>query len=86
MVRPRTTSRTARLGGGRIEHTQCCVFSADEGADEGTPVAKAYPVPFEYTGKIDQVTITLQAPKTAGSEEEAAKAHQEAALKKALAD
>ena len=36
---------------GRIERTQCCVFSADEGADvgadEGTPVTEAYKVPVQ---------------------------------------
>ncbi|MGP8121550.1 MAG: arylsulfatase, partial [Xanthobacteraceae bacterium] len=40
---------------GRIEHTQCCAFSADEGADvgadEGTPVTEDYKVPFKFTGK-----------------------------------
>ena len=37
---------------GRIERTQCCAFSADEGADvgadEGTPVTEAYKVPFKF--------------------------------------
>ena len=43
-------------------------------------------MPFKYTGKIDKVTIELQAPKTAADEQESAKGHQEAALKRALAD
>jgi hypothetical protein len=42
---------------GRIEQTQCCAFSADEGADvgadEGTRVTEDYLVPFKFTGKID---------------------------------
>jgi arylsulfatase len=57
-----------QFGAGRIEQTQCCIFSADEGADvgadEGTPVA-AYEVPFAFTGKIDKVTIELKEMKKA---------------------
>jgi arylsulfatase len=74
---------------GRIEQTQCCAFSADEGADvgadEGTPVTEAYKTPFRFTGKIDQVTIELKEMKKADREnvEQARKA---AALKKGLAD
>jgi arylsulfatase len=74
---------------GRIENTQCCGFSADEGADvgadEGTPVTEAYQVPYEFTGKIDKVTIELKGVKKAdhdGTEQ----ARSFAALKKALAD
>lgn len=51
-------------GSGRIEKTQCCFFSADEGADvgadEATPVSEAYMSPAKFTGKIDKVTITLK--------------------------
>ena len=40
-----------KVATGRIDHTQCCAFSADEGADvgadEGTPVTEAYTVPFK---------------------------------------
>jgi arylsulfatase len=40
---------------GRIEHTECCSLSGDEGADvgadEGTPVTDSYTVPFKFTGK-----------------------------------
>jgi hypothetical protein len=74
---------------GRIEHTQCCAFSADEGADvgsdEGTPVTEAYKVPFKFTGKIAQVTIELKEMKTSAVKE-AQKANTEAALKKGLSD
>src|SRR5437867_7938275 len=70
---------------GRIEQTQCCAFSADEGADvgadEGTPVTEAYKVPFKFTGKIDKVTIELREMKAA-DKQEAEKSHREAALKK----
>ena len=64
--------RQGRLG--RIEHTQCCVFSADEGADvgadEGTPVTEDYQVPFTFTGTIDRVTIDLLEMKAADAREE----------------
>jgi arylsulfatase len=74
---------------GRIDLTQCCAFSADEGADvgadEGTPVTEDYQVPFRFTGKIDRVTIELKE-MTRPAANEAGKAHSEAALKKALSD
>jgi arylsulfatase A-like enzyme len=74
---------------GRIEHTQCCVFSADEGADvgadEGTPVTEDYKVPFKFTGKIDKVTIELKETKKA-DRDEAGRAVKEAAVKKGLSD
>jgi arylsulfatase A-like enzyme len=74
---------------GRIEQTQCCVFSADEGADvgsdEGTPVTEDYQVPFKFTGKIDSVTIELKET-TRSAADETDKARREAALKKALSD
>jgi len=74
---------------GRIDQTQCCAFSADEGADvgadEGTPVTEAYQVPFKFTGKIDKVTIELKE-MTPSVANEAGKSRTEAALKKALSD
>lgn len=74
---------------GRIERTQCCFYSADEGtdvgADEGTPVTEAYKVPFKFTGKIRKVMIELKEMKKADSEE-AAQARKAAALKKGLSD
>jgi arylsulfatase A-like enzyme len=74
---------------GRIDQTQCCVFSADEGADvgvdEGTAVTEAYNVPFKFTGKIDKVTIDLKET-TPSAANDADKARKEAALKKALSD
>ena len=52
------------LGTGRIERTQCCAFSADEGsdvgADQGTPVTEDYAVPFRFTGRIANVRIELR--------------------------
>jgi arylsulfatase len=78
-----------KVAEGRIERTQCCAFSADEGADvgadEGTPVTEAYKVPFKFTGQIDKVTIELKEMKAA-DHDEAEKAHKLATLKKALAD
>jgi hypothetical protein len=74
---------------GRIDQTQCCAFSADEGADvgadEGTPVTEAYQVPFKFTGKIDKVTIELKE-MTRAVADEAGKSRTEAALKKGLSD
>jgi arylsulfatase len=74
---------------GRIDRTQCCAYSADEGADvgadEGTPVTEAYKVPFKFTGKIAAVTIELKEMKKA-DRDDAAQARKAAALKKGLAD
>jgi hypothetical protein len=70
---------------GRIEQTQCCAFSADEGAevgaDEGTRVTENYQVPFKFTSKIDRVTIDLKET-TQSAADETDKAHQESVLKK----
>jgi len=74
---------------GRIEHTQCCAFSADEGADvgadEGTPVTEAYKVPFKFTGKIAKVTIDLKGMSNA-DRDDTQKAMDTGELKKALSD
>ena len=78
-----------KVAAGRIDQTQCCAFSADEGADvgadEGTPVTEAYKVPFKFTGKIAKVTIELGEMKKAAADE-AEKLHREASLKKGLSD
>src|SRR6266436_1474105 len=78
-----------KVATGRIDRTQCCAFSADEGADvgvdEGTPVIEGYKVPFKFTGKIASVTIELKDVKTA-DREEAEQARKVARLKKGLAD
>ena len=43
--------------------TQCCGFSATEGADvglnTGTPISADYEAPFPFNGKIAKVTIDL---------------------------
>ena len=74
---------------GRIDHTQCCAFSADEGtdvgADEGTPVTEAYKVPFKFTGTINSVTVEQKEMKKA-NRDDAAQAREAAALKKGLSD
>jgi len=74
---------------GRIEKTQCCAFSADEGADvgadEGTAVAASYKSPFKFTGKIDSVTIELREMKSADADE-AVRARKIASLEKGLSD
>ena len=78
-----------KVAAGRIEQTQCCIFSVDEGVDvgvdEGTPVIETYKVPFKFTGKIARVTIELKEMKSA-ERDEAEQAHKVSVLKKALAD
>jgi len=79
-----------KVAEGRIDHTQCCVFSADEGADvgmdEGTPVTEDYKAGGnKFTGKIHSVTIDLKPFKTADSAEMKQAMH-EAATRKALSD
>ena len=53
-----------KVGQGRIEVTQCCGFSATEGADvglnTGTPVSLDYTNPFRFNGTIEKVTIDLK--------------------------
>jgi arylsulfatase len=78
-----------RVATGRIERTQCCFYSADEGtdvgADEGTPVTEAYRPPFKFTGKISKVVVELKETKAA-EQDGAAEAPRVARLKKALSD
>ncbi|HZJ44357.1 MAG TPA: arylsulfatase [Pyrinomonadaceae bacterium] len=78
-----------KVASGRIEQTQCCMFSADEGTDvgtdEGTAVSSGYAVPFKFNGKIKKVTIELQ-PTTAAKAIEAEKARKKAALKVGLSN
>lgn len=75
---------------GRIERTQCCGFSADDGADvgadEGTPVTEAYKVPFRFTGKIGKVTIELREDVKKTDLEEIDRARKAAALRRGLSD
>jgi arylsulfatase len=74
---------------GRIERTQCCFYSADEGADvgsdEGTPVTEAYKPPFRFTGNISKVTVEVKDVRAA-EHEGAEEAHRMARAKKALSD
>jgi len=74
---------------GRIERTQCCFYSADEGtdvgADEGTPVTEVYKPPFKFTGTIATVTVELKTV-TAAEHEEAEHARTLSSLKKGLSD
>lgn len=79
-----------KVAEGRIERTQCCVFSADEGADvgvdEGTPVTEAYKEgDNKFTGKIHSVTIELKKTKTAANDELQQALH-ESAMRKAISD
>jgi arylsulfatase A-like enzyme len=75
---------------GRIEKTQCCIFSLDEGADvgmdEGTPVTDDYKEhDNKFTGKINKVMIELTAMKAASAEAEHV-VIREAHARKQLAD
>jgi arylsulfatase len=74
---------------GKIAATQCCMFSADEGADvgedAGTAVADGYAVPFKFNGKIDKVTIELK-PVTTATAIEVENARKKAALKVGLSN
>jgi arylsulfatase A-like enzyme len=79
-----------KVAEGRIEHTQCCFFSADEGADvgvdEATPVTEDYKEgDNKFTGKINSVTIDLKEMKAANAEVER-QAVREAHVRKQLAD
>jgi len=79
-----------KVAEGRIEHTQCCIFSADEGADvgvdEGTPVTEEYGSSHnQFTGKIHRVIIALKQMNVVDHAEEH-KLRAETVLKKALAD
>ena len=74
---------------GRIDRTECCGFSADEGADvgrkEGTPVSEDYQVPFKFTGRIARVGIDVKNPSPAEQEADD-KADADAKLNKDLSD
>lgn len=79
-----------KVAEGRIEHTQCCFFSADEGADVGmddaTPVTEDYKEhDNKFTGKINSVTIDLKEMKAANAEAEQHLVH-EAHVRKMMAD
>ena len=70
--------------------TQCCAFSATEGADvglsTGTPVSSDYTNPFRFNGKIEKVTIDLKDDKaTAGDKDAVQKADNDSRFKRALA-
>ncbi len=79
-----------KVASSRIEQTQCCMFSADEGADvgtdEGTAVSAGYAVPFKFNGKIKKVTIELQPTTTPATASEVDKARRKAAVKVGLSN
>lgn len=79
-----------KVAEGRIEHTQCCIFSADEGTDmgmdDGTPVTEDYKEGNNtFTGTIQKVAIDLTEMKAAQVEAEQQVVH-EAHIRKQLAD
>jgi arylsulfatase len=78
-----------KVGEGRIDQTQCCAFSADEGADVGmdggTPVTEDYTVPFKFGGKIARVTVDAKG-MSAADQKASAEAQKAAKLKRAIAN
>jgi len=79
-----------KMAEGRIEHTQCCVFSlddsADVGMDDGTPVSEDYKQrDNKFTGTIQKITIELKDMKAANAEEKQ-RVIREAHARKQLAD
>ena len=80
-----------KVGQGRIDVTQCCGFSATEGADvgmnTGTPVSLHYENPFRFNGKIERVTIDLKDNAAKAADKEAIEQQKsEANLKRALSN
>ena len=61
---------------GRLEETIPIQFSLGEGLDIGMDVGSAvdftYTLPFAFTGRIEQVTIDLEAPVTGAKQKAAA--------------
>ena len=54
-----------KVGEGRIDRTQCCIFSADEGADVGEDGETAVSTDYlqrnnRFTGRIHKVTVDLK--------------------------
>jgi hypothetical protein len=80
-----------KIGQGRIEMTQCCGFSATEGADvglsTGTPVSTDYANPFKFNGEIEKVTIDLKDDKATAADKDATEqVRSESNLKRALSN
>jgi hypothetical protein len=80
-----------KVAEGRIAVTQCCGFSATEGADvglnTGTPVSDAYEAPFPFDGKIAKVTIDLIDDKESATAEKAIETDtSDGVLKRKLSD
>jgi arylsulfatase A-like enzyme len=80
-----------KVGQGRIEVTQCCGFSATEGADvglnTGTPVSTDYANPFRFNGRIEKVTIDLKDDKPKAADKEAIDRRQsESAINRAVSN
>jgi hypothetical protein len=87
----RYTARSQAGSEGRIEVTQCCGFSATEGADvglnTGTPVSEDCENPFAFSGKIAKVTINLLDDKeTAAAREAIDQQEGEGVMKRKISD
>ncbi|WP_051134084.1 arylsulfatase [Methylocystis sp. ATCC 49242] len=78
-----------KVASGRVEETQCCAFSledgVDVGADKSTPVTETYKSPAEFTGVIEKVTVELKPGKKVEIDD-AEKARKYGAAAKAIAD
>jgi len=80
-----------KVGQARVEVTQCCGFSATEGADvglnTGTPVSLDYNNPFRFNGNIERVTIDLKDDKAKATDKAAIQQQRsESTLKRALSN
>ena len=58
------TANGEKIAGGRLDRTIPIQFSLGEGVDIGmdigSPIDFTYPLPFAFTGKIEQVTVELK--------------------------
>jgi hypothetical protein len=84
-------ANSEKVGQGRIDVTQCCVFSATEGADvglnTGTPVSLEYTNPFTFNGTIEKVTIDLKDSEATGDDKRAIEEEQtQSRMKRAVSN
>jgi hypothetical protein len=80
-----------KVAQGRFDVTQCCAFSATEGADvglsTGTPVSLDYTNPFTFNATIDKVTIDLRDTKATSDDKQAIEEEQtQSRMKRAISN
>jgi arylsulfatase len=70
------TVNDTKVAEGRIDKTQCCMFSLDEGTDvgrdDGTPVSETYEVPAAFTGRIGTIKVDVKDTAASGKASETA--------------